>query len=297
MLQRPEEKPGVMLILLGKQGTGKGIFFQIIQKIWSRTSLLVSDINQVVGQFNAALERHFVVIMDEAMFSGDRKSQDRMKSLITENTCHIEQKYQPSRTIESFHRFFASSNHEHFSHIEGDDRRSLFVRVSDIYQGDHDYFSQVGAAISDDLVIAGMVHYLMNVDLTGFNVRIRPITQENWQQKLLSLQGFDRYWFEVLLTETFERNPYSSTSWRDGVFIGTHAIMQGFQAFDKRSQRFTPTVSKEIADAVSRLCPSAQKDRQAVGTEQKRGYRLPTLQTARSEFEFAFKCKVEWDQA
>ena len=110
----------------------------------------VSDINQVVGQFNAALERHFVIIMDEAMFSGDRKSQDRMKSLITENTCHIEQKYQPSRTIESFHRFFASSNHEHFSHVEGDDRRSLFVRVSDVYQGDHDYFSQVGVALSDD---------------------------------------------------------------------------------------------------------------------------------------------------
>ena len=297
MLQRPEEKSGVMLILLGKQGTGKGIFFQIIQKIWSRTSLLVSDINQVVGQFNAALERHFVVIMDEAMFSGDRKSQDRMKSLITENTCHIEQKYQPSRTIESFHRFFASSNHEHFSHIEGDDRRSLFIRVSDICQGDHDYFSQVGVALSDDRVIAGMVHYLMQIDLTGFNVRVRPITQENWQQKLLSLQGFDRYWFEVLMTETFEQNLYSSTSWRDGEFIGTHAILLGFQTFNKRSQRFTPTVSKEIADAVSRLCPSAQKDRQKIGAEQKRGYILPTLQTARSEFELAFKCKVEWDQA
>ncbi|MCX7253110.1 MAG: DUF5906 domain-containing protein, partial [Burkholderiales bacterium] len=64
-----------------------------------RTSLLVSDIQQVVGQFNGALERHYVVIMDEALFSGDRKSQDRMKPLITEKTCHIEQKYQPARTI------------------------------------------------------------------------------------------------------------------------------------------------------------------------------------------------------
>jgi hypothetical protein len=99
------------------------------------------------------------------------------------------------------------------------------------------------------------------------------------------------------MTETFEQNLYSSTSWRDGHFIGTHEILQGFQTFNKRSQRFTPTVSKEIVDAVSRLCPSAQKDRQKIGAEQKRGYILPTLQTARSEFELAFKCKVEWDQA
>ena len=73
MLQCPEHKPGVMLVLLGRQGTGKGLFFQILQRIWSRTSLLVSDIDQIVGRFNAALEHNYVIIMDEAMFSGDRK--------------------------------------------------------------------------------------------------------------------------------------------------------------------------------------------------------------------------------
>jgi len=114
MLQFPALKPGVMVVLLGKQGTGKGLFFEILHRIWPKTYLLVSDINQVLGQFNAALERNYVIVMDEAMFSGDRKSQDRLKSLITEKTCHIEQKYQPSRTIESVHRFFASSNHSHF---------------------------------------------------------------------------------------------------------------------------------------------------------------------------------------
>ena len=37
MLQRPEEKPGVMVVLLGSQGTGKGLFFQILQRVWGRT--------------------------------------------------------------------------------------------------------------------------------------------------------------------------------------------------------------------------------------------------------------------
>jgi hypothetical protein len=57
MLQHPEEKPGVMLIMLGGQGTGKGTFFRLLNAIWPRTFLQVSEVNHVVGNFNACLER------------------------------------------------------------------------------------------------------------------------------------------------------------------------------------------------------------------------------------------------
>jgi hypothetical protein len=296
MLQLPHIKPGIMLILLGKQGTGKGLFFQILQRIWPRSSLLVSDINQVIGQFNAALERNYVIIMDEAMFSGDRKSQDRMKSLITEKTCHIEQKYQPSRTIESVHRFFASSNHEHFSHVEADDRRSLFVRVSDVHQGDQAYFDKLANAIDDDQVIAAMIHDLMLMDITNFDIRSRPLTNEHAQQKLKSLQGFDRYWFETLMSGKLFIGPFNSDDWSEGEFATTESLIKGLNNFDKRGQKFSPPTSKEIADAISRLCPSAIKGRHQVFRTPQRGYKLPALAVARQEFERAYNCSVDWDE-
>lgn len=297
MLQRPEIKPGIMLILLGKQGTGKGLFFQILHRIWPRTSLLVSDINQIMGQFNAALERNYVIIMDEAMFSGDRKSQDRLKSLITEKTCHIEQKYQPSRTIESVHRFFASSNHEHFAHVEADDRRSLFVRVSDSYRGNQPYFNRLSDAIDDDKVISAMIYELTQMDISKFDIRSRPITNEHTQQKLKSLQGFDRYWFEVLTTGCFSLGRYTPSSWDSGDFVSTEKLLDGFNYFDKRSQRFAPTQRKEISDAMTRLCPSAIKNRTTANGVQLRGYTLPTLAIARQEFEQAYNCSVQWDES
>lgn len=296
MLQFPEQKPGVMVTMLGKQGTGKGMFFEVLRRIWPMTTLLVSDLNQIIGQFNAVLGHSYVVIMDEAMFSGDRKSQDRMKSLITEKTCQIEQKHQPSRTIESVHRFFASSNHDHFSHVEADDRRSLFIRVSDAKQSDSNYFRQLAKAIDDDSVIAAMIHFLINVDLTNFNVRVRPLTNEHGAQKLRSLQGFDRYWYEVLTTGNFGCGQYAANSWQTGGFIPTRIMLQGCIDYDKRAQRYAALQTSEISRALGRLCPSALAGRKKFQNTQQRGYLLPSLIIARKEFEDAYKCTVNWGE-
>ena len=104
-----------MIVLTGRQGIGKGALMQVLQRIWQSTSLFTANIDHVVGRFNGALERSYVVLLDEALFKGDKKSQDRMKSLITEPRCQIEVKYQPARSIASFHRFVATTK---FSNTE-----------------------------------------------------------------------------------------------------------------------------------------------------------------------------------
>ena len=109
-LQRPWEKPGVMVILLGGQGIGKGTLSKILQKIWSATFLQVNRIKQVAGDFNGSLERAYIVFLDEALFAGDRSSSDALKSLVTEPTLSINEKHQPARQITSYHRFFGASN-------------------------------------------------------------------------------------------------------------------------------------------------------------------------------------------
>jgi len=92
-LQRPEEKPGVIIILLGGQGIGKGTLGRILQIIWSATFIQINNIDSVTGDFNAALERAFIVFMDEALFSGNRRASDTLKSLVTEETIHINEKH------------------------------------------------------------------------------------------------------------------------------------------------------------------------------------------------------------
>ena len=198
MWQKPEEKPGVAIVLLGGQGTGKGTFFQLLANIWTRTTLQVSSVEHIVGGFNAAMERSFIINMDEALFSGDRKSMDRLKSMITQPTITIEQKYQPRRTIQSIHRFFAAFNHDHFGNIELDDRRFVCLRISEEVKGNFDYFNSLYEAINDTSQLGAFVNLLATTDITDFNIRAKPNTSELLEQKLQSLTGFARYWNDVL---------------------------------------------------------------------------------------------------
>ncbi|WP_416546102.1 primase-helicase family protein [Limnohabitans sp. DCL3] len=305
MIQKPEEKPGVMITLLGGQGTGKGVYFSLLRAIWPRTTLLASNIEQITGRFNACLERNFIICMDEALFAGDRRAMDILKSIITESMLQIEQKFQPTRTIQSVHRLFASSNHSHFGNIELDDRRFVFLRVSDAKQQDTTYFGGIAAAINDPATIGALVYYLQRKNLSSFDVRRKPDTSEHLKQKLKSLQGFDRFWYEVLetgyLNGTGKDFALQDDEWSATLFVPTSVLVDRYREFHKNAQRHQTVQTAEVAAAIQKLCPSAQPDRQmwkppgvATGS-QKRGLKLPDLATARSEFERALGGKVDWE--
>jgi phage/plasmid-associated DNA primase len=291
MLQRPHEKPGIMIVFLSGQGCGKGTFYKLLGRIWSRTTLQVCDINEITGQFNAALERNYVVCMDEALFAGDKKSLDKLKSLVTEPKCRIEQKHQPSRSIDSYHRFFASSNHDHFVHVDKDDRRFLFIRVSSVHKQDQIYFDAVNDALDDDAVIAAMMHDLLNLDLTDFNIRKRPLTEEHLSQRLQSLRGFERYWYEVLQSGMLDR----FTEWDKPRFISTKYLTDHYKDYDKNAGRYNPIQQQHIASTLKLICPSAIQARKKVLNIQERGYDLPDIKLARKEFETMLGTSVEWE--
>ena len=296
MLQRPEEKPGVVPVMLGGQGTGKGVFFQLLRAIWARTTLQVSKIDEVTGRFNAALERNYVVCMDEALFRGDMKALDSLKSIVTEPIIRIEQKYQPSRTIESKHRFFAASNHEHFASISPDDRRFFFLRVSDCRQEDAAYFCTLCDSFSDGATLEALVDHLLNLDLSNFSVRTRPKTQEHDRQKLMSLTKFDRYWQEVLITGNIEGHGSGVTIWHEGIFMPAAKLKDRYTIFDPRANRYETVQQKYISDSIKKLCPSAITTRKMIANTQSRGFVLPDLATARLEFEEYVGCTVQWDE-
>ena len=83
--------------------------------------------------------------------------------------------------------------------------------------------------------------------------------------------------------------------WIDHDFVASNSLLRGFKAFDKNSERYQTIQITEVTNALKRLCPSLKKDRPTVNAKQVRGFKLPTLDAARSEFESAFSVQLQWE--
>ena len=296
-LIKPEEKPGICIVLIGGQGTGKGVFFQLMRSIWKYTTLLINDMESITGRFNSLLERNFIVCLDEALFVGDKKSRDRLKSMITEPTITIEQKFQPTRTISSYHRFFAATNHDHFTHVERDDRRFLFLRLGDSHKQDTSYFAELVGSFSDGKTLSGFVNYLLN-DPTELDIRTKPRTKEHVDQKIKSLEGFGRYWYDVLFAGDFSgSNQYGDFhEWSGSVFKTTSALIELYKEFDRNAGKHAAIQMQTIKGQIKKICQSAESGRQKANQVQSRGFTFPSLAVAREDFEAYLGCKVLWDE-
>ena len=296
MIQKPEEKPGVMIVMLGGQGTGKGTFFTLLRKIWPRTTLQVSDIDHIVGNFNASLERNFIVCMDEALFSGQKKSMDRMKAFVTEEYITIEQKYQPKRNLHSIHRFFAASNHEYFGNVELDDRRLVFLNLSNEFQENHKYYERLHNSIDDPKQIEALYYDLYYRDISQFNVRAKPKSEELLHQKLKSLNGFDRYWYEVLTLGYLDvgRTEGRFYPWNESKFVASTLLSSSYQDYQKGKRQYSTIQFIEISNGIKKWCPNAKPIRKNINSISKRGYQFPCLDDARVSFENKIGESIAW---
>lgn len=296
-LKHPEEKPGIMIVLIGAEGAGKGFFVRLLEALWGATTLQVSDIAAITGNFNAALERAFWVALDECMFKGDKKSQDRMKSLVTEPAIQVEQKYEPSRTIESFHRFIACTNHTQWGQIRSDDRRYLFIKVSDCHIQDTKYFGQLSKTLNDGVTVPALAYYLTNLDITKFNPRSKPQTAEGFEQKRRSLSGFARYWNEVLDKGSFDiggdHYPVGPVSYEEEVLVLSQILTKKYKDYNQKAERYEAIQAKTIRTEIKVLCPSADTTKRK---DNKRGILFPKIEVARKEFEAFIGCTVNWDE-
>ena len=287
-LQRPWEKPGVMIILIGGQGIGKGTLARLLNRIWRATFLQISNVDSVTGNFNSSLERAYIVFMDEALFAGDRKAADSLKSLVTEPVIHINEKYQPARQTSSFHRFFAATNAEHFKNTERDDRRDFPLRVSEARKGDWGYWKALNHEI-DNGGTEAMVHDLLAMDLSEYEVRAKPDTKELLEQKLKSLGAIPRWWHEALCCGEL----FAGNDWPE--FISTEDIIAG--VVDMAGGKiYRKPAAIDVAQEFAKLCPSATKGQKKDGLSgRRRGLCLPPLEQARAEFDQYIGGPVKWD--
>ena len=164
LVQRPEVKIGVALIIRGLKGTGKGKFLQQFGSLFGSHFMEVANGEHIVGKFNVHLSQLLLLGADEAYWNGDKKAEGILKNLVTEPKITIERKGIDSVSMDSFLRVVLITNNDDVVPASGDERRWFVLDIADTYKANHAYFK----AIDDHMDSGGreaLLYYLKHYEI------------------------------------------------------------------------------------------------------------------------------------
>jgi hypothetical protein len=185
LIQKPMDKSGVPCILnISDQGSGKNIFWDFIgEVIGGRYTTIINDLEVLTNKFNTDLENKLMTFLNEIQnYGGNFKSNDKLKSIISDVKQRIEPKGKDAYTINSLSRFVMASNNAWPVCIPNGDRRFVVLRVSDKMKGNTQYFNELVATQTQETAKI-FFQYLAQLDISDFVVRTIPETQAKSMMK------------------------------------------------------------------------------------------------------------------
>jgi hypothetical protein len=178
-LAYPLQRPGLkmyscVLMWSPLQGVGKSLIGYVMEKIYGENFKEVDE-NDLRKRFNGwACNRQFIM-GDEITGSDAHSHVDLMKRLISGHTITIEEKNIPEFTIPNYASFYLTSNRPTAIHVEDGDRRYFIWEVKE--KAPDEFFKSFDRWYKNALNMDYLYHYLMNVDLTGFEpLQAPPMT-------------------------------------------------------------------------------------------------------------------------
>ena len=223
IVQNPTRKPGVAIVLRGREGTGKSVLGGILRRLLGARNVVVNaDKDRLLGRFNSALASKILIQAEESSSQVTSRTADALKHLITGQTLEIEIKFGRNFEINSPHRLLITSNHVQVIQASSEARRFVVCDVSDARRGDADYFDHLYAVADgrDETTARAFMRYLQERDLSNFQpwaAQQRFLGDKALvDQKALTLSPPLAWLREVLEAVDGERAPSENTSWHEG---------------------------------------------------------------------------------
>jgi hypothetical protein len=289
-VQNPTKSPGVVLVLKGKQGTGKGTFGREVGRLFGNNHFVhATGARQLVGKFNAHLANVLLVFADEAFFAGDKQSEGILKAMITEPRIPLEYKGKDIIYLQNYLRIIMASNQLWVVPAAIDDRRFAVIEVSERHLRDIPYF----AAINEQMENGGreaLLHYLQNFDLTGIELRDLPKTQARLEQQLRSMSSVEKWWFGRLSSGAVLP---SSERWAYDPVVCSQVLEDYVKHAGISGERFRADATA-LGMELKRLVPGIRRRRCQVEKKQVWCYEFPPLAECRRAFMQLFEFAVTW---
>jgi hypothetical protein len=291
LFQQPGgQRPGVSIVLRGEQGTGKGCFASQIGKICGSHFLHITKSQQLTGKFNSHLKDALFVFCDEGVWAGDKQAEGALKAMITEDYVAIEPKGKDVFMVKNYIRLLIASNNSWVVPAGIGERRFCVLDVPETRKQDHVYFKAIFDQM-DNGGRAAMLHDLLQLDISDFNLWNFPKTDALFDQIQRTLDPVPKYWLEKL-TDGLILPVFPN--WDD--LVPVEKMYKDFLEFCKNTGERYPPAKNVFCRELRKVCPSIEKKYVPADMYGKREWAMKcsSLEECREKFVKALGLCVNW---
>lgn len=297
VIQRPADKPGVALVLRGKEGTGKGVFVKTFGALFGRHFTQISQTKHFTGNFNSHLKDCLLLFADEAFWAGDKSGEGVLKAEITEEYRMLEAKGRDPIRVRNLTHYIIASNSDWVVPSGMEARRYCVMDVSEAHMQDHPYFFSIVRQMESG-GYAALLYDLLHHDLSSVNLRQIPQTEALLDQKIQSMKSVEKFWLSALQRGTLLEQ---DECWAE--FIQKERLFDEYIKTCAKIGIIHRETDNIFARYLRRLCPRITDARRSITISdetypprkvRKMVWVIPTLQTCRDAFSTNIKANLKW---
>lgn len=203
IIQYPNKKTKVNIVISGEDGTGKSIIFDYFREmiLGQDLSAQTDNTDDLFNQFSNLLVKKLFLQIDE-ISCDDFKSKkgERLKNIIVSKTIKLEKKGIDAITINNYSNSVMTTNNDFTIPISQTDRRNVFFKASSTYKQDDTYFNRLSSIFRKEDVARAFYEYLLNYNISDENwnedeglQKLRPNTDFYKETKMMNLPFIYRF--------------------------------------------------------------------------------------------------------
>lgn len=239
IVQRPFERCSLVPVIIGDQGTGKGMLAdRIMGAILGHFHYKINTARTLKERFNHEQANRLLTLIDEASWRGDREEDGILKGLTGSLFMTTERKFGGRQAIENFSRYMILSNNREAVSIERSNRRYVVFEANTEFRHKHHIFDQIAEGLRAGTLQSYFMHYLLSVDLKSFNPnKMVEFNDGQGHQAKIASNGI-----EALFWEDYFSDP-TAKLWYKGNLLKPYAF-DAFLSFAKRINTFEKNLNQ-----------------------------------------------------
>lgn len=293
MVQKPNEKVLVALVMKGEKGVGKNALVERVFDLFGAHAIVSGHRRYLQSNFNGHMEALVGLCLDEAVWAGDKQGAGHLKALITGDKHLIERKGCEPYEVNNRLRVVLLGNEDWIAPASADERRWAVFLVGNGRKQQRKFFERMRLGMQTHGGDRLLLRYLLDYDLTGIQVNAAPITEGLLDQKQESLEPFPQWWFACLSEGCIVKSEFSN-SWPEDmdtqrVYSAANAYIKnlGFRALTDG------TLGRKLKAAPVALS-RARRSKTAKSGEQPSYYVFPSLERARQAWSDHIGHPISW---